>query len=428
MRQFFAAIGLLVAFGVAPAATQRDAGPAPRVAPPPTARPSAGEAHWVGTWASSQQVPVTSRPAPAAELNDTTLRQVVRVTLGGERVRIRLSNVFGTRPLRIESVHVARSLDPASARIDPARGRAVTFSGSFSVVIPAGADRVSDPVALAVPPMSHLAVSLYLPQGPAQRTSHVWALATSYLARGNRSAAPDLPGARAVGRWYLLSGVDVDAPADGAAIVAFGDSITDGFGVPPNSDRRWPDFLARRLQADPATRHLAVLNHGIGGNRVLADGFGPAALARFERDVLAQPGIRFLILLEGINDLGMLTRDGPASPAAHRALVADIIAAYAQMVARARARGVRAIGATLLPFGGATEYHPAAASEADRQAINAWIRARGNFDAVVDFDAAMRDPADPTRMRRAFDSGDGLHPSIAGYRAMADAVPLSLFR
>ena len=218
------------------------------------------------------------------------------------------------------------------------------------------------------------------------------------------------------------------APAGAAAIVVLGDSITDGYGVQPNTDTRWPDFLARRLQADPRTRHLAVLNHGIGGNRMLLDGLGPNALARFERDVLAQPGVRYLILLEGVNDLGTLTRDAPATPEAHRALVEGIIGAYRQMVERARARGIRAIGATILPYGASEYYHPNALNEADRQAINAWIRAPGHFDALIDFDAMIRDPAAPTRMRADLDSGDGLHPSIAGYEAMAEAVPLSTVR
>jgi lysophospholipase L1-like esterase len=364
---------------------------------------------------------------PPADLTDATVRQVVRVSLGGERIRIRLSNVFGTRPLRIESVQVARSADPATARIAPGSGRAVTFAGQEAVIIPPGADAVSDPVGLAVPPLSHLAISFYLPRPPSPRTSHPGSRTTTFLVHGNRSAAANLPGARAIGHWTQLAGVEVIAPARAAAIVALGDSITDGFGVRPNSDQRWPDILAARLQADPAMRHLAVLNHGISGNRVLAEGFGPSALARFERDVIGQPGIKFVILLEGINDIGMLAGGGTAAPVARRALAANLIAAYRRMIARARARGIKVIGATILPFGG-SEYRPDAAAEADRRTLNAWIRAPGHFDAVIDFDAVMRDPAYPTRMRRAYDSGDGLHPSAAGYRAMGEAVPLSLFR
>lgn len=409
IMQFVTALALLVAALVSPVAAQRDA----------------DGAQWVGTWASAQMVPVGR--FSQADLTDATVRQVVRVSLSGERVRIRLSNAFGIRPLRFESVRIARSADPATARIAPGSGRAVTFAGRDAVTIPAGADAVSDPVALDVPPLGHLAVSFYLPQPPSPRTSHPGSRTTTFLVHGNRSAAADLPGARTIGHWIQLAGVDVTGAPRAAAIVAFGDSITDGFGIRPNSDQRWPDILAARLQADPATRHLAVLNQGISGNRVLADGFGPSALARFERDVIGQPGVKFLILLEGINDIGMLAGGGAAAPAARRALVANLIAAYRRMIERARARGIKAIGATILPFGG-SEYRPDAASEAGRQALNAWIRAPGHFDAVVDFDAVMRDPADPTRMRRAYDSGDGLHPSAAGYRAMGEAVPLALFR
>ena len=403
MRRFAALLLLLVA---APAIAQHDT-------------------HWVGSWATSVQIPEDRNTLPAADLENATLRQVVRVTLGGERIRVRLSNAFGTQPLRIDAAAVARSADPGSARIGGSV--ALTFSGQSAIVIPAGADYISDPVNLAVPANSHLAISLYLPAAPARQTGHPGSRATSYLVHGNRVAAPDLPGAQTANRWYQIAGVDVEAPARAAAIVTFGDSITDGYGVRPNTDTRWPDVLARRLQADPATRHLSVLNHGIGGNRVLLDELGPNALARFERDVLAQPGVRFLIILEGVNDLGTSTREAPIGEEAHRALVRNIIAAYAQMIQRARARGIRVIGATIIPYGTSAYYHPDEANEADRQAINAWIRAPGQFDAVVDFDAVLRDPADPRRMLPALDSGDGLHPSLSGYEAMANAVPLSLF-
>lgn len=404
MVRLFAA--LLLLFAAAPATAQR-------------------ETHWVGSWATSVQIPEGRNTLPSADLTDATLRQVVRATLPGERVRVRLSNTFGTQPLRIGAAHVARSPDPGSARI--ASGARLTFAGRGAITIPAGAEYISDPVSLSVAANSHLVISIYLPQAPARQTGHPGSRATSYLVHGNRVDAPDLPGAQTVNRWYQIAGIDVEAPRRAAAIVTLGDSITDGYGVQPNTDTRWPDVLARRLQADPATRHLSVLNHGVGGGRVVEDELGPNALARFERDVLAQAGVRFLIVLEGVNDLGRLTRDAPVSAEAHRALVEDIIGAYAQMVQRARARGIRAIGATIIPYGTSAYYHPDAANEADRQAINAWIRAPGNFDAVVDFDAVLRDPADPRRMLPALDSGDGLHPSLAGYEAMANAIPLSLF-
>jgi lysophospholipase L1-like esterase len=381
---------------------------------------------WIGTWASSQQIPEPRNALSPAQLTDMTMRQLVRVTMGGTRFRLRLSNAFGTAPLRIDAVHIARTDGGDSARILPG-GRAVTFAGRREVVIPAGADYLSDPVELAIPALSGVAISIHLPEPPAQQTSHPGSRATSWLLRGNHVDAADMPGAEGVEHWYLIAGIDVMAPARSAAIVTLGDSITDGRGASHGDNTRWPDFLANRLQAEPRTRHLSVLNHGVGGGRVLNDGAGPNALARFERDVLAMPGVRYLILLEGVNDLGTLTRDAPQSPAAHAELVRRLIAVYAQMVARARERGIFAIGGTIMPFTGFDLYHADAANEADRQAVNAWIRAPGNFDAVVDFDAATRDPAFPERLRADYDVGDHLHPSVAGYRAMADAVPLSLF-
>jgi lysophospholipase L1-like esterase len=386
---------------------------------------------WVGTWAASQQVPEPRNALPDADLADATLRQVVRVSQGGPRIRLKLSNVFGAAPLAFSAVRVARPLAPGSPRVDPATSRQVTFAGRASVTIPAGADWLSDPIDFAVRPLERIAVSIHLPEAPARQTGHPGSRTTSWTLPGDHTAAADLPGARPVVHWYQLAGVDVaTVPAPGgvpAAVVTFGDSITDGFGVGPDRDERWPDTLAARLQADPRTRHISVLNQGVGGNRVLKDELGPNAVARFERDVLAQPGVRWVIVLEGVNDLGTLTRDAPADAAAHRRLVADILAAYAQMVARARERGIRVIGATILPFAGTPVYQPTAAHEADRQAINAWIRAPGNFDAVIDFDALLRDPSRPDRLRPDVDSGDHLHPSLAGYRLMGEAVPLSLF-
>ncbi|AGH50137.1 lysophospholipase L1 [Sphingomonas sp. MM-1] len=384
------------------------------------------EARWVGSWAASQQIPEPRNALDPADLRDATLRQIVRLSAGGKTIRVRLSNAFGTAPLRFSRVHVAPGR-PGSPRIDAARGRIVTFAGRQDVIVPAGASWLSDPIDLAVPPLGSVAISFHLPDPPAQQTGHPGSRTTSYLVHGDQVDAAELPDAKTVDRWYQIAGIDVAAGKGSAAIVTLGDSITDGAGSTTNANDRWPDILAQRLQASQTTRHLSVLNHGIGGNRLLIDGLGPNALARFDRDVLAQPGVRYLVLLEGVNDLGGLTREAPATPAQRADLVHRITATYAQIVARARAAGVKAIGATILPYGGSEYYHPDAGAEADRQAINAWIRTPGNFDAVVDFDAATRDPARPDRLRADYDSGDGLHPSPAGYRAMADAVPLGLF-
>src|SRR5688572_18167842 len=361
---------------------------------------------WTAAWASAQMVPVNDQVVPHEWLEDATLRQVVRVGLPGPRLRLRLSNAHGTAPLAIGAVTVARSADNRTARIAGA-AVAVRFGGQAATVIPAGAEAWSDPVALPISAGEDVTVSIHLPAPPTPPTGHPGSRATTYFAHGDLTAAEDLPGAQTAPRWLVLAGIEVFAP-EARAVAVLGDSITDGFGVQPDSNLRWTDHLAARLRADPALGQVAVLNAGIGGNRLLIDGLGPNALARLERDVLSQPGVTHLIVLEGVNDLGVLTRDGPATPERHAALVAQAIEALRQIVLRARARGIRVIGATILPFGASTTYRPPAETEADRQAINAWIRAPGHFDAVIDFDALMRDPADPARLAPAHDSGDGL--------------------
>jgi lysophospholipase L1-like esterase len=382
---------------------------------------------WTASWSSAQMVPVNDQVVPAEWLEDATIREVVRVGLGAPRLRLRLSNAHGTAPLAIGGVTLARSADGRTSRIDPATLAVVTFGGEPTTTIPAGAEAWSDPIALPVSAGDDLAVSLYLPRAPTPPTGHPGSRATSYFAPGNRLDAETVTTERTAPRWLVLAGIEAFAP-EARAIVAFGDSITDGFGVQPDTNARWTDRLAERLRADPAFGQVAVLNAGIGGNRLLNDGLGPNALARFERDVLSQPGATHVLILEGVNDLGTLTRDAPVAGERHAALVRQAIEALRQMVRRARARGLTVIGGTILPFGASSLYHPPAETEADRQAINAWIRAPGNFDAVVDFDAALRDPQDPTRLNPALDSGDGLHPSLEGYRAMAAAVPLELLR
>ena len=284
---------------------------------------------------------------------------------------------------------------------------------------------LSDPVAMRVEAGVDLAISLHVAELPAERTGHPGSRTTTFVVVGDRVAADVLNDADAVVRWYLLAAVDVEGQAP-AVIALFGDSITDGYGVEPDTNLRWTDRLAERLRETPGLKNAAVLNLGIGGNRMLLDGLGPNAAARFDRDVLAQSGVTHVVVLEGVNDLGVLTRDGPASPEAHAAIVRDMIQSYAQIVQSARDRGVMAIGATIMPFAGSAYYHPGPETEADRQAVNAWIRTPGNFDAVIDFDAILRDPARPDHLKADLDN-DGLHPSMDGYRAMGDAVPLSLF-
>ena len=384
--------------------------------------------HWVASWGSAQQVPEPHNLLPAADMQDATLRQVVRLSVGGTRLRVRFSNAFGTEALVIDAAHVARSADKASARIVPGSDRTLTFDGRPAISIPPGADYLSDPVRLDAPALSSLTVSIHLPQAPAGETGHPGSRATSYYAHGDHTADADLPNAGKIDHWYQLTGVEVAAPPAAATIVALGDSITDGHGATTNGDDRWPDILAARLQASAPTRRLAVVNMGIGGNHLLTDGLGPNVLARLDRDVFARPGARTLLVLEAINDLGKLSREDVRTPEQHKALVADLIAAYAQVIDRAHGQGVRVIGCTVTPYVGSDYYHPDAASEADRQALNAWIRTSKKFDAVVDFDKAIRDPAHPERMIPAYDSGDHLHPSAAGYKVMADLIPLELLR
>ncbi len=385
------------------------------------------QTRWVGAWAASQQIPEPNNALPPQDLTDCTLRQIVHLSIGGRELRVRLSNRFGISRLVLKEVHIARPVSAASAKIVPTTDRALTFSGAAAVTIPAGADYLSDPIAFPVAPLSNLAITIYLEAPPARQTGHPGSRSTSYLVDGNHVSAADLPDAKTVEHWYFISGVDVTAPEDAAAIVTLGDSITDGHASTTNGNDRWPDVLARRLQASPAMHDVAVLNAGTGGNRMLLDGLGPNALARFDADVLAQAGVRYVIVLEGVNDLGMMTREGDVSQAEHEAMVHQIEAAYEQIIWRAHAHGIEAIGGTIMPFVGSGFYHPGPHTEADRQAINRWIRASGHFDAVIDFDRVMRDPAHPDHLNPKLDCGDHLHPSPAGYAAMADAIPLSLF-
>jgi lysophospholipase L1-like esterase len=380
---------------------------------------------WVGSWASSQQIPEPNNALAADDLRDATLRQIVHLSIGGSAIRVHLSNAFGVAPLHLLSVHVARSSANNSAAIDAATDRELYFAGQGDVILPAASEYISDPLEYTVAAGADLAISIHYGDPPEQETAHPGSRATSYLVHGDLVSAASFAPTKKVDHWYQLSGVDV-ARDGGFSIVALGDSITDGHGATTNGNNRWPDVLARRLQAE-GRQNVGVLNQGIGGNRVLDDGAGPNALARFDRDVLAQTAVRYVIVLEGVNDLGGLARTLKVSAEEHAVLVRRIIAAYAQMVARAHAHNVIVIGCTILPYGGSDYYHPDAASEADRQTVNAWIRTAGHFDAVIDFDKTMRDPSHPDRLLPKFDSGDHLHPSPAGYAAMAESVPLPIF-
>jgi lysophospholipase L1-like esterase len=369
---------------------------------------------WIGTWMAAPQLTEPANLPPAPGLTDSTLRQVIHVSLGGTQIRVRVSNEFGTAPLALGAAHIA--LPRSGAAIQPETDRGLTFQGSPSVTIAPGTVAVSDALPFDVRPLSDLTVTLHVSTRSGDITGHPGSRCTSYLQGGDLVTAPDLPGATRVDHWYLLSGVEVRAamPVLGA-VVTLGDSITDGRGSPTNGNGRWPDYLARRLQENRETAdRVAMLNAGIGGNCVLRGGLGPTALARLDRDVFAQPGVRWLILFEGINDLGTRSASGQ-----------DLIAAYKQIIARAKARGLRVYGATLLPCGQSFYFSPEL--EAARQEINQWVRTGKVFDAVIDFDAALRDPKNPAQLSAAAESPDHLHPSGLGYKVIADAIDLNLF-
>jgi len=355
---------------------------------------------------------------------DTTLRQTVHFSLGGTRIRLRFSNAFGGAPLPLSAVSVAAPLDgrPGVSAIRPGSARPVTFHGKPGTVVPAGAQVVSDPLDFPVRAQDNVTVTTYLARGQASTaiTSHPGSRTTSYLIAGDHVSDADLPGSTPVDHWYFLSGAEVLAPAAAEAVVMVGDSLTDGRGSTTNGNDRWPDQLLARLGGS----RIAVLNEAAGGNRVLTDGLGPNALARLDRDVLAQSGVSWTIVFEGVNDIGTAA----ATPAAQQQVAADLIDAYDQIVVRAQAQGIRVYGATLLPFGGNTGYDdPAGLRESARQTVNTWIRTSGTFDSVLDFDRTARDPAAPARLLPAYDVGDHLHLNPAGYRALADSVPAWLF-
>jgi lysophospholipase L1-like esterase len=388
-------------------------------APPLPAKSNAG--HWVGTWASAPLLDAHAKPAeelvaPGAQPG-VSLREIVHVSIGGETLRVRFSNLYGAGPLVIGAVEIAQT-DKGSA-IVAGTNKPLSFHGQPSVSIPPGALAVSDPVAFKLAPLSDLTVSFYLPNPSGPITEHQLGNATSFHAPGNVVSSTTLEAPTTLTSWEYLNGVDTLAAADAAAVITTGDSITDGAKSTLDTNHRWPDELARRLQADPKYRNFSVLNEAISGNQLLRDGAGPSALARFDRDVIAQSGAKYLLILEGINDIGRL-HDHPGSTTA-----AELIFALDQMIVRAHAHGIVVIGCTLTPYHGAG--YSTENGEAIRKAVNDWIRTGGAFDGYVDMEAAVRDPNHPDTFLSADDPGDHLHPNDAGYKAMGDAIDLKLF-
>ncbi|MGC1617110.1 MAG: SGNH/GDSL hydrolase family protein [Candidatus Acidiferrum sp.] len=393
----------------------------------PVLASSSAQQIWVATWGASQQIPEPQNELPLEDLRDATVRQIFHLSIGGSALRVHVSNAFGTEALRFTSIHIAHPLSTSSPAIDPSSDHALTFAGKPDVLVPPGAEFVSDPLNLKVAPLFDLAVTFHLDVPPSRETSHPGSRATSYYVHGDAVGAANLIEPKHVDHWFQISEIDVQAPQEAGAVVVLGDSITDGHGTTTNGNDRWTDVLAARLQASLQTRYIGVSNQGIGGNNLLTDGLGPNALSRFDRDVLAPAGVRWLIVFEGVNDLGGLARTGEVPPADHAALVERVLAAYRQIIERAHAHNLRVLGATITPYVGSTYYHPGPSSEADRQAVNQWIRAAGHFDGAIDFDAVVRDSAHPDQLLPAFDSGDHLHPSPAGYKAMAHSIPVSVF-
>jgi len=382
---------------------------------------------WVASWSSSQQIPEPQNALAPEDLRDATVRQIFHLSVGGTALRLHVSNAFGTEALHLTSVHVARPLAPDAVKIDPATDKALTFAGGADVLVPPGAEYVSDPLEYPVAALGDLAVTFHLDAPPVRETGHPGSRATSYCIHGDAVSAATLSDPKRVDHWYQISEIDVLAALGAASVVVLGDSITDGHGATTNGNDRWTDVLAHRLQSSSKMRNVGVSNQGIGGNHLLTDGLGPNALSRFDRDVLGPAGVRWVIVFEGVNDLGGLARTGEVPPEEHAARVQHVIAAYEQILMRAHAHGLTVIGATITPYVGSDYYHPGPRSEDDRQAVNQWIRAAGHFDAVIDFDAVVRDPQRPDHLLAAYDCGDHLHPSPAGYRAMGEAVPLAMF-
>jgi lysophospholipase L1-like esterase len=399
---------------------------------------------WIGTWATAPQPSV---PGHAQSFRNQTLRLIVHTSAGGTKVRIKISNTFGDHPLLIGGAHIARRTD--AAEIDPTSDRTLKFHGKPSATVAAGSKVVSDPVVLEVPALSDLAVSLFLPASTEVRTMHVLAMQTSYVSAetGDSAAKVKFPVEKKIQTWPFLTGVDVEGSSRGAAIVAFGSSLTDGDGTDSDSNGRWPDVLAQNLQKSAGGKaELGVLNEGIIGNRLLNDSpvqaaggrfgsvLGQAGLTRFERDVLAQSGAKYVIVGLGINDIAF---PGSLTPATEGIKAESIIAAYRQLIKRAHQRGIRIIGTTNPPFENSfLELGPpappitfyTAEKESVRQKVNIWILSSGEFDGVVDLDGVLRDPSHPTQLLPSYDSGDHLHPNNAGCRAEGDAIPLALFQ
>ena len=405
-----------------------------------SSRPQPVKVHWIDTWAATPQLtePANLPPAPfttaTSVLANATVRQTIHVTLGGDQLRVAFSNAFGGSDLTITKAVVAQPAGGlAGARaIVPGTAQPLTFGGSSSVEIPIGAQVLSDPVSMSVPRHSNLSVTIYLAQGQTSTsvTSHPGSRTTTWMISGDHTTDADLPGATSTEHWFFISAAQVVAPRDADDVAVLGDSLADGRGSTENGNDRWPDDLANRLLANASTKEVGVINQGEGGNCILESPdagtgcLGPDAFSRLDRDVISQPGVKSLIVFEGVNDIGTT----PATPAAQQQVLQELESADQQIVTQAHAAGIRVYGATITPFGGNAMYDdPQGLRQQTREQFNDWMRTSDTFDGVFDFDAVVRDPTDPGRILPAFDSGDHLHLTPGGYQALADSIPLKDF-
>ncbi len=372
---------------------------------------------WVGTWSTGVQLVETRNNPPFPGLTGNSLRQVVRVSIGGEVLRVKFSNEFSKSPVTIHSVQIAASA--GGSLIKQSTNVILTFNGSKEVIMDTGTSITSDPFAFSLQPRMEVAITIYFGSTPPDITGHPGSRTTSYLLPGNNAPETDFSGSVTTEHWYVINGIDVQAPSTTSCIAILGNSITDGRGSTTNMQNRWPDLLAERLLENPETRHVGVLNLGIGGNCVLKDCLGTSGLSRYAKDILRQPGVKYVIIFEGVNDIG-----GVRSSDAAASVASGLIAAYKMMIDSAHSRGLKIYGATITPFKGNGYYNQY--SEVCRNEVNGWIRGSGRFDAVFDFDYVVRNPGDTVSLASSFQN-DGLHPDLPGFKKMADCIDLKLF-